>query len=70
MSKCRNENCTKYAGFGYKGGKRLYCSDHKGNSMINLAGKLCSYEGCIKQSSYAYKNQIKRDIVIYIRVIK
>jgi hypothetical protein len=52
MSKC--QDCDKDAGYGYKGGKRLYCCNDKKDGMINLKGYICSTEPCIRRAAYAY----------------
>lgn len=52
-------NCDKNPSFNYKGeSRRLYCSEHKLDGMINVTGKTCL--NCDKESSYNYKGETRR----------
>lgn len=44
---CNYPDCKTYSNFNFEGEtKRLYCSRHKLDGMINLLAKKCSYKGC------------------------
>ena len=43
---CIFENCKTYANFNIKGGKPIYCSNHKMSNMINIKDKTCIFENC------------------------
>ena len=47
MSGCKNENCTKSAGFNFPGkSKRIFCLTHKEDGMINVKSRKCQYLDC------------------------
>ena len=52
--KCKGQDCKKDGSYGYKGGKREYCSQHKAADMINLKGYICSFEDCTTRAAHAY----------------
>ena len=46
--KCIYTNCTRYATYNNTGEKkRIYCSEHKKENMVDVAHKRCIYEGCM-----------------------
>lgn len=48
-----NVQCTRYSMYGYKCGKREYCSDHKLVDMLNISSPLCMDKKCKQRASFA-----------------
>ena len=47
--------CTKLASYNYFNDKRrLYCNEHKLDSMINLASVYCNYTSCQIRANYGF----------------
>jgi hypothetical protein len=58
---CINKDCNKNPAFNYKNeSKRLYCSVHKLDNMIDIKNKIkCININCNKQPTYNYENEKK-----------
>ena len=54
---CKENNCNKVPHYNLKGEKRLYCSEHKKENMINVTSKLCIENNCNKQSIFNLPNK-------------
>lgn len=62
--KCIYTNCTRYATYNNPGEKkRIYCSEHKKENMVDVAHKRCIYEGCNAQPTYNKPGE-KRDCIV------
>ena len=58
--KCLEEGCKRYPIFNKEGEKkRLYCSIHKKEGMVNVKNKTCVEEGCRKQPHYNKEGEKK-----------
>lgn len=58
---CRHQDCEKEASFGLNGTKeRLFCSKHKEQEMIDLAGKICAHEVCPVSASYNFEGMPRK----------
>ena len=59
--KCIYINCTRYAAYNNPGEKkRIYCSEHKKENMVDVAHKRCIYTGCTAQPTYNIPGVKKR----------
>jgi len=57
---CIHENCKTIPSFNYVNEtKRLYCSKHKLDNMINIKNKKCIHENCKTQPTFNYVNENK-----------
>jgi len=57
---CQHTSCNKFPSFDFKGskGKGLFCSDHKLDGMVSLAGKkTCSKPTCTKKAAFNFEGQ-------------
>lgn len=60
LSKCKFENCNKYPTYNFEGEKkRLYCSLHKLQGMIDVKTKNCENYLCSSLPSFNYPNEQK-----------
>ena len=56
---CIIDGCKISPSYNFINMKRMYCSKHKLDGMIDLKHKLCEYEFCKKIPCYNYKNEKK-----------
>ena len=57
---CIFDECNKRPSFNLVGEIRgIYCSQHKLENMINIAGKRCIFDGCCKEPSFNHPNMSK-----------
>ncbi len=57
---CLFDSCGKYASFNYKNEKKkLYCTSHKLDGMVDVAHKKCAFDDCEKIPAFNYKGQKK-----------
>ena len=56
MKKCRYKDCPTEANFGYRDGKKEYCSKHKLDGMVNLHSQKCQHLECPKIASFGYRD--------------
>jgi len=55
QAKCKSENCFKCPTYNYQGEKkRLYCSSHKLEGMVDVKNKTCENIHCIKLPVFNY----------------
>jgi hypothetical protein len=60
QTKCKFDNCFKCPNYNYQGEKkRLYCSSHKLEGMIDVKNKICENNDCIKLPVFNYLNAQK-----------
>ncbi len=52
MTKCKD--CDRQASFGYKGGQRMFCKEHRDDDMISISGKVCVFSSCPRRASFGY----------------
>lgn len=62
MTRCKGikpdgSQCTKNGSYGNKGGKRIYCKDHKKDGMVNVSGYNCTI--CGERAFYGYTKKDK-----------
>jgi hypothetical protein len=61
MPICKFDNCEKHACFGLETDKKkIYCSIHKTDEMINLSKHRCKHENCKKHAYFGLETDKKR----------
>jgi hypothetical protein len=54
---CQFNDCTKYALYGYKFNKKIYCQKHALPNMLNLKYKICLFYDCKNKAIFNKNHQ-------------